>query len=306
MEANRIVETLGLVERGPDGLRISDRYPALQALTDRVVESSRKQEQTKLDLGLLDPEGAAIRRDMPGAVIRGQDVVPGERLHTVLPHFPHEETFRPSVATVESIERDLARAQGRLATLEKRKAKAKRKTPALDRKIADERRIIGQIRERIAEAEQYLPRPERLNEGLAYSPYKVDEVAVRAVLPTKVRQRLGIPQKPGAHAFTGASLRSGRVGNVVKLTAQEELSTLRFQGRLAAWREAKDASITGRELLRRVDAGESLSDYAAVRVKPGRTSVATNELLSNMFGRVQIDSARQLIDVVSDQLDGGG
>lgn len=214
---NQIVEALGLVERGPDGvLRISDKFPALQALTERVRRSSVRQEGKKIELGMLNPETAAVRRDTPARIMG----------------LPDEADVGPTV----------------------------------------------------------------------YTPYKVDDLIIRPALPQKIRDRLGIPQKPGRHEFTGRSMRSGRVGNVVRLTAREELATLRYQGRLDAWKDAVKSSITGKELLNRIKNGESLSDYAAVRVKAGKSTLATSELLTNLFGKIPIDSARNFLDITSGPL----
>lgn len=142
--------------------------------------------------------------------------------------------------------------------------------------------------------------------GAAYSPYKVEDLSYRAVLPPRVRDRLGIPRNPGQQSFTGKGIAKGRVGNVIKLTAQEEISTLRYQHRLRAWTEAKKNSISGTELIRRIDAGEipDIGGWAAVRMKPGTTNLPTKQLL-DLFNTYEIDSARKLLDVIGEKLPHG-
>lgn len=441
---NQIVETLGLVERGPDGvLRISDRFPALQALTERVGRSSVRQEGKKIELGMLNPETAAERAWAPWRIMQGAEYFDSKMARK------DAQTFNPLLKELESRQKALIRERDRLrdrptewqrtADVRHRRAlkeyerankaleelgprverahelhdqlvreqavldeliansestpvaagtttrttvrpqgptseflpnmtfqggrvgpeihAAIRQQQALVRKLSDEYaraaraftpfhearaaryealktlawtqdqvEAASRARAMVAlEADRDLARLGETLEGVraereasaaargiqgaqetppgqpVYTPYKVDDLIIRPALPQKIRDRLGIPQKPGRYEFTGRSMRSGRVGNVVRLTAREELATLRYQGRLDAWKDAVKSSITGKELLDRIKNGESLSDYAAVRVKAGKSTLATRQL-TDLFHTIPIDSARNFLDITSGHL----
>lgn len=92
--------------------------------------------------------------------------------------------------------------------------------------------------------------------------------------------------------MSGQAIRTGRYGNVGKLTAREALGLVRYRERLELWKQAVAESKTGAEMLAEINAGRStLDDWVAVRVKPGTSKAETNQLLqvaTDPAGRAQM------------------
>lgn len=134
--------------------------------------------------------------------------------------------------------------------------------------------------------------PESLTPGQTYGPYKVEQLGPPPVLGTRVRNIIGTPRALSSRRMSGQAIRTGRYGNVGKLTAREALGLVRYRERLELWKQAVAESKTGAEMLAEINAGRStLDDWVAVRVKPGTSKAETNQLLqvaTDPAGRAQM------------------
>lgn len=348
IDANRLIIERGLLQGDPHsgGVKINPKYDRLRQAADRVIRQSRGTEETKLTLGLISQEQAALRRALVGRIASGaidvqllrkyksvtdkltkltEKVESARDLHARLleEQAVLDELLRSTAATPESLAlkpggripltlQAIKRQREDIASLSKqyeRKAKSfEPQQEAIQRLAAIREQPWAQKAQQILEQQSAIPRRGLVGGderpiGPAFATLKSEGPTVRSILPLALRRKLGIPRRPVEKRATGAAIRTGRVGNIIKLTADEELRMLRYQQRLRAWEDALAASMTGREMLAALDRGAlKEGDVRAVRVKAGTTKAATNEFMTKFFMKTDT-YGESIFDIVSRKLD---